>query len=180
MKAHKKYFYIFIQQLKYFGRFYKMGMDRNMPLKEQISKNILGLMDQRGWTQLKLSLESGISKSTISDYIRCRTLINPGNVEKMANAFQVAKSEIDPSFKTKEKKNDLPELNSKDERDIQKDLEDIINNLESSSGYAAFDGKDIEEMDPEDKELLIASLENSLRLAKRIAKQKFTPNKYKK
>ena len=34
-------------------------------------------MKQHGWTQLKLSKEAGISKSTISDYLNSKTLINP-------------------------------------------------------------------------------------------------------
>ncbi|AEV17601.1 Immunity repressor protein, phage-related protein [Geobacillus thermoleovorans CCB_US3_UF5] len=77
-------------------------------------------------------------------------------------------------------KNTLPELTEKDERDIQKELENIIKGLKTGNGFAAFGGVDIDELDEEDRELLIASLENSLRLAKRIAKQKFTPKKYRK
>jgi len=77
-----------------------------------------------------------------------------------------------------ENSNDLPELTKKDERDIAKDLEKIINNLNANDGYSQFDGQVIEDMSEEDRELLIASLENSMRLAKRLAKQKFTPKKH--
>jgi repressor LexA len=73
-------------------------IDRDLPLKKAISNNIKRLMKERGWTQLKTSEMSGISKSTLSDYINCKTLINPGNVEKLAKAFNVKKSDIDPSF----------------------------------------------------------------------------------
>ncbi|RAK21107.1 repressor LexA [Anoxybacillus vitaminiphilus] len=73
-------------------------IDRDLPLKQTISENIKRLMKERGWTQLKTSEVSGISKSTLSDYINCKTLINPGNVEKLAKAFNVKKSDIDPSF----------------------------------------------------------------------------------
>lgn len=76
-----------------------MMIDRDMPLKKKISENIKRLMKERGWTQIKTSEMSGISKSTLSDYINCKTLINPGNVEKLAEAFNVKKSDIDPSFK---------------------------------------------------------------------------------
>jgi repressor LexA len=69
-----------------------------MPLKKKISENIKKIMKARGLTQLKLSDMSGISKSTLSDYINCRTLINPGNVERLSNALNVKKSDIDPSF----------------------------------------------------------------------------------
>lgn len=74
-------------------------IDRDLPLKKEIAENVKRLMKERGWTQLKLSEVSSISKSTLSDYINCKTLINPGNVEKLSEAFKVHKYEIDPSFK---------------------------------------------------------------------------------
>lgn len=46
------------------------------------------------------------------------------------------------------------------------------------SALAYYDGD--EPMSDEDKELLRISLENTMRLAKQMAKQKFTPNKFKK
>jgi transcriptional regulator with XRE-family HTH domain len=153
-------------------------IDRDLPLKREISDNIKRLMKEKNWTQLRLSEESGISKSTLSDYINCKTLISTGNVEKLSQAFGVKKSEIDPSFK-REVNPELPELTAKDELDIKKNLQKMIDDL-SQDGYAAFDGQGMDEMEEEDKELLIASLENSLRLAKRLAKQKFTPKKYRK
>jgi transcriptional regulator with XRE-family HTH domain len=74
----------------------------------------------------------------------------------------------------KTKPDALPPLTRKDERDIGRDLERILNNLESNEALA-FHG---EPLDEESKELLRISLEHSMRLAKQIAKQKFTPNKY--
>lgn len=73
-------------------------IDRDLPLKKEISNNIKKLIKERGWTQMKLSEKSGISKSTLSDYINCKTLINPGNVEKLAETFNIPKFFIDPSF----------------------------------------------------------------------------------
>ncbi|WP_433958800.1 helix-turn-helix domain-containing protein [Cytobacillus horneckiae] len=70
------------------------------------------------------------------------------------------------------------EITEKDEKDIQKKLEEMISGLNSKDGYAAFDGQVLDDMDEEDKELLISALENSLKVAKRVAKQKFTPKKY--
>lgn len=66
-------------------------------------------------------------------------------------------------------------LSSKEERDIAVDLERMIGELESNEAMA-FHG---EPMDEETKELMRISLENSLRLAKQMAKQKFNPNKNK-
>ncbi|HHY27179.1 MAG TPA: helix-turn-helix transcriptional regulator [Desulfitobacterium dehalogenans] len=66
-------------------------------------------------------------------------------------------------------------LTSKEEKDIAKDLEKMLANLESDNGLA-FMG---EPMDDETKELMKISLENSMRLAKQLAKKKYTPKKYK-
>lgn len=77
-----------------------------------------------------------------------------------------------------DEKSSLPHLTSKDEKDIKKKLEEIINDLSSEDGPAYFDGE--EPMSPEQKEVIKISIENSLRLGKQMAKQKFTPNKYKK
>lgn len=73
-------------------------IDRDLPLKKEISSNIKRLMAKRNWNQIELSEKSGVSRSTLSDYINCKTLIKPGNVEKLAEAFNVPKSDIDPSF----------------------------------------------------------------------------------
>lgn len=79
-----------------------MIFDRDLPLKRDIAENIKRLMKEKGWTQIKTSEVSGISKSTLSDYINAKTLINPGNVEKLSEAFGVSKCDIDPSFKRTE------------------------------------------------------------------------------
>ncbi|MBK3493477.1 helix-turn-helix transcriptional regulator [Viridibacillus sp. YIM B01967] len=75
-------------------------LDRDLPLKKEIAKNIKELIKMNSLNQIKLSELSGISKSTLSDYLNCKTLINPVNVEKIANALNVEKSKIDPSFAT--------------------------------------------------------------------------------
>jgi transcriptional regulator with XRE-family HTH domain len=67
-------------------------------------------------------------------------------------------------------------LTPKDERDIAKQLERIKASLESDMALANYG----EPIDDEDREALLASLENTLRLSKYMAKKKFTPNKYRK
>jgi len=73
-------------------------------------------------------------------------------------------------------KDSLPPLTPKDEREIVRDLEKMLNSLDDKSGMAAYN----EPEDEEDRELLRASLEYSMRLAKQMAKKKFTPKKYRK
>lgn len=70
----------------------------------------------------------------------------------------------------------LPLLTPKDEREIAKDLEAMLDALDNQSGMAAYNDSE----DDEDRELLKASLEYSMRLAKQLAKKKFTPKKYRK
>ncbi|BBH19851.1 hypothetical protein Back11_11960 [Paenibacillus baekrokdamisoli] len=67
-------------------------------------------------------------------------------------------------------------LSKKEERDIALDLERIMSDLDSNEALA-FHGEPINE---ETKEALRISLESSMKLAKQFAKQKYTPNKYKK
>lgn len=69
---------------------------------------------------------------------------------------------------------ELPELNTKDERDIAKKLESILGELDSNTGLA-FDG---EPMDDTTRELVKAQIESNLKFAKQMAKKKFTPKKY--
>jgi transcriptional regulator with XRE-family HTH domain len=73
----------------------------------------------------------------------------------------------------------LPPLTTKDERSIQKRLESVLDDLmPNNNALAYYDGD--EPMSDDDKELLRISLENTMRLAKQMAKQKFTPKKYRK
>lgn len=74
---------------------------------------------------------------------------------------------------------DTPQFTQKDERDVQKTLEDLIQGLNNKSSLAYMKNGD-QEIDPEDAELLAASLENVVRQSKLLAKQKFTPKKYRK
>ena len=62
-----------------------------------------------------------------------------------------------------------------DERQIAADLEKMLADLDSKNAMAAMGGT-VE--DDEDRELLKASLQATMRLAKKIAKEKYTPKKY--
>ena len=80
-------------------------------------------------------------------------------------------------------KNEAPDSESlkitpKDERDIAKDLENIMAKLTSGeAGPASYNG---EELDPEAAELFRDELEIALKRLKIINKEKYTPKKYKK
>ena len=91
-------------------------------------------------------------------------------MRKVADYFDVS---VDSLLNTPETQK-APTLNKKDERDIARRLEETLNLLESSDALM-FDG---EPLDQESMDLLKTSLQNQYTLAKQIAKQKFTPKKY--
>ena len=124
--------------------------------------------DEKGYTINQLSLYSGISAAQLSRIENGkRGIPKAENIQKLAEALSIPYDEImrvagyyKPNNTKQEE--DLPELSDKEERDIAKDLEKMINNLSNDDAYSQFDGRAIDEMDKEDRELLIASLENSL------------------
>lgn len=138
------------------------------------------LRNERKLSQEELAKKINTTKGTISNYENRHSTPSNELLGDLANILNTTTDYLLGRTDNPEPFNkQLPELTNKDEKDIAKDLENIINNI-STDGYAHFDGRSMEDLDEDDKELLKASLENSMRLAKRLAKDKFTPKKYKK
>ena len=78
---------------------------------------------------------------------------------------------------TGEETKKAPDLTEKDRRDIERRLSAMIADLSGPMDGLMFDGEPI---DDETRQLLEVSLRNQLEISKRIAKQKFTPKKYRK
>ena len=78
---------------------------------------------------------------------------------------------------TGEETKKAPDLTEKDRRDIERRLSVMIADLSGPTDGLMFDGEPI---DDETRQLLEVSLRNQLEISKRIAKQKFTPKKYRK
>jgi len=93
-------------------------------------------------------------------------------IQRVADFFDVS---VDYLLGRTDKKH-YYDLTDKDERDITKELEIMIADLKSTGALAY--SKETAEVDEQTHELLIASLENSLRIAKIEAKKRFTPKKY--
>ena len=72
-----------------------------------------------------------------------------------------------------------PQFSRRDERDVQKTLEEMVEGLSDKNALSYMKNGD-EEINEEDAELLRASLENAIRTSKILAKKKFTPKKYRK
>lgn len=135
------------------------------------SERLRYYLKENDMTQLELSKRLGVG--TTSVYNWCNGIKTPrmDKVDAMCKIFNCKRSDL------MEDKSKEPELNKKDERDIAKRLEQTLNELEENQDGLMFSG---EPLDDETKELLKASLENSIRIAKINAKQKFTPKKYRK
>ena len=134
------------------------------------------LLQKNSVTAYKVSKETGVTQSTLSDWKRGRSTPKSDNMKKIADYFGVS---VDYLMTGKdEPKQKAPELTARDERDIAKDLNNIMQKLTSGeAGPASYDG---EELDPEAAELFRDELEIALRRLKIINKEKYTPKKYKK
>lgn len=148
-------------------------------------------MDKRADIIKNLIFETGLNQKAFSQkigipYTTLRSMLQRGignasvdNVIKVCKGLGITTDQLENMSKDEQHNSkELPQLNAKDQKDIEIELQKLIDGLSGQNGYAAFDGQTMEDMDKEDRELLIASLETSLKLAKRLAKQKFTPKKY--
>lgn len=129
---------------------------------------MLDLKERRKY--LRLTLEQvgdfvGVGKSTVRKWENGMiNNIGSDKIQKYAQILQISPLDIINK-----------EIVSKEDKDLQKDLEKLIQQLDDGL-YS----KDTAEYDEETRQLLIASLEQAVRIAKLASKEKFTPKKYKK
>jgi len=130
------------------------------------------LANSKGLSLPKLESELGFGNGTIVKWDKSTP--NTDKLLKVANYLDVS---LDYLMTGKESDKNESELTKRDERDIAKRLDDTLRELEEQQESLMFYG---EPLDDETKELLVISLERSMRMAKREAKEKFTPKKYRK
>ncbi|MDA2423645.1 helix-turn-helix transcriptional regulator [Bacillus cereus] len=134
-----------------------------------IFEKVKELSSNQGLSMAELERRLGFSPNTLYKLKTQKPSID--RIETIAQYFNVS---TDYLLGRTDKK--YWELNDKDEKDIQKKLEELIEDMSKTDALAF--SKDSEPMSEETKQLLIVSLENSLRLGKQMAKKKFTPDKY--
>lgn len=130
------------------------------------------LLQRYGVTSYKVAKETGVTQTALSNWKSGRSTPSTPTLQKIADYFGVT---IDYLMTGEEKKDSAPELSTRNERDIERDLKNTLDKLDSQDGLM-FDG---EVMGDETKELLKISIENAIRTAKIASKKKFTPKKYK-
>ena len=128
------------------------------------------LCTKNGISIKKLEKELGFSNGSLAK----SATIKAERLQKIAEFFGVS---VDYLMTGEEQSNKV-ELNARDERDIAKDLNNIMQKLQDGeNGPASYDG---EELSPEAMELFREELEIALKRLKIVNKEKYTPNKYKK
>lgn len=137
-----------------------------MTVKERIQL----LCKRDGITSRELEERLGFGKGYISKIDKASP--NTSKLKKIADTFQVTVDYLMTGNETPA--NNAIGLSTRDEKDISRRLEQTLEELENQQGGLMFDGQPL---DDETKELLKASLEHSIRVAKINAK-KYTPKKY--
>lgn len=132
-------------------------------------KKFKKLLEERGVTPYRVSKETGIATSTLSDWKNGISEPKKAKLQKICTYFNVPLS----YFFSEEIKTETI-ISTRDERDIEKRLAETLNQIESEDGLM-FNG---EILDADTKRLLEISLRSTLESAK-IAAKKFTPNKFK-
>lgn len=141
-------------------------------MQHMFGENLMKLRKANNLTQEELAKKLGVARTTYSSYEQNRRMPDIDVQNKIADLFEVS---LDYLHGRTDKKN-YWELTGKDERSIQRDLQKMIDDLSNSDAFAY--SKEDGEMDENTRQLLIMSLENSLRIAKEESKKRFTPKKY--
>ena len=138
-----------------------------------MQNRIRELRKQHKITMKQLGEVIGVAESTISQYETGKREPDNETLLRLGAYFGVS---VDYLLGAAVQKETPPALTKKDERDIERKLAETLNALDNADGLM-FDGEPLDDIT---RELLETSLRNSLEMAKKIAKQKYTPKKYRK
>ena len=132
-------------------------------------ENIRDIAKTKGLSINRLEQELGFARSSINKFNK-----NTPSVEKLQQIAERLDVTVDNLMTGKEA--DENTLTSRDERDIEKILEQTRTQLLNQEGLM-FDG---DPASPEAVESIISAMQSGMELAKKKNKEKYTPKKYKK
>lgn len=136
------------------------------------------LADRRkelGLTMKQVAEAVGVSEATVSRWESGQIAnMRRDRIGTYAKVLQVRPTFIMTGEPESPETQKTPALNKKDERDIKKKMDEMLEIFDSADALM-FDG---EPLDDETRQLLRESYENQLRITKQLAKAKFTPKKY--
>lgn len=140
-----------------------------------VGEVIKKLRTGKGWSLRELERRTGINYSVLSRIESGKRPVTDDEINIFCDLFDVSTDYLLGRVDfVKEGEEPYYALSEKDEKDIAKRLEKIMNDLESDASLA-YHG---EPMDEETRRLVSIAIENSMRMAREIAKKKFTPKKY--
>lgn len=134
------------------------------------------LLQKHGISAYKVSKDTGIATATLSDWKNGRSIPKSDKMQILADYFGVT-FEYLTTGRNSSMSISKSELSLKDQRDISKDLNNLIEKLTSKEdGPINFNGV---EMSEETTELFKDELQFMLKRLKIINKNKYNPNKNK-
>ncbi|OUQ21451.1 transcriptional regulator [Lachnoclostridium sp. An14] len=132
------------------------------------------LLQKYGVTPYKVSKETGVSQSSLSDWKLGKITPKTSTLKKIADYFGVTVDYLMTGETSSGKKETT--LTRRDERDIEKILDQTREQLLSQEGLM-FDGQPAT---PEAIDSILSAMQVGMELAKKKNKEKYTPKKYKK
>ena len=130
------------------------------------------LRENVGLSQYAFAERFGVSQSTVGNWEAGKREPNFETMQRIADFFGVTVDYLLGRDEPQKKK--IPVITEKDEKDIQKRIVSVLDDLHAGDGLM-YDG---EPMDEETRELIALALEQGMRVAKIKAKRKYTPKKY--
>lgn len=134
------------------------------------------LLQKHGVTPYKVAKEAGVTQTALSNWKSGRSTPSSKTLQKVADYFGVT---VDYLMTGRaEAKEKAPELTARDERDIAKDLDRIMGEIQKGDdGPLYYNGIEI---DNASLNLLQNAIEYAIRETKKENKVKYNPNKNKK
>lgn len=124
----------------------------DIEIMKRISVNINELLNRTRTKQVELSKHTGIPTSTLTGYVKGTSMPIPGNVQKIADFFNVEKSAVDPRFAQNSNKANAPAWATKE------DAIDIEKALKLNTTAISYDGIELTEDEKEKVDAIIRSV----------------------
>lgn len=140
--------------------------------KKIFSRNLNNYLLSNNRTQKEVADAIGVSPQTFNTWCQGIALPRMGKVQLLADYFGVGKTDLIDDKDTN------PSLTARDERDIKKDLDNIMDKLRNGEDGPLYYGDS--EIDSASLSLLQNAFEYALRETKKENKVKYNPNKNKK
>ena len=136
------------------------------------NERVFSLLNKQNKTKAAMAQALGVSRSAISQWEKNGTEPTYEQCIILSNFLNVSLNYL----MTGKEKEWQPVLSDKEERDLDKKVEDLLSAVDSDTGLMLVG----QIMDDETREIFTMNLKNALRTTKLAAKAKYTPNKYRK